>query len=317
MRTFIPQLLKIHRWIALALSPVFLLVILSGAILAFKPVVDAGARVAIDPPTLVAALAKADPQNKAGTLTVAVDGQTFTLQSRGSGPSGVFDIASGARLGDVGFDLFGVMRRLHENLFIGAGWLVTVATVAMALLIVSGLFFGWRRPRNTLAGWHVGFGWLTWPLMALTPLTGVLMAFHLGMPGLPRVAAAAQPLPIAEVIQVASKQADLSQLSMARNFVRGTVMLTTQDDAGAAQYIVSGNGEVVKTQGAGWVRMLHQGTWSGALSGIVTFVSTLPLFGLLITGVVAWLRRYRRSSARAAAAGAFLAPQATGMNTKI
>lgn len=313
MRTVLPLLLKVHRWIALILSPVFLLVILSGAVLAFKPVVDAGERVAIDPATLVSSLAFADPQGKAGTLSVAADGKTFTLQSRGTGPTGVFDLASGERVGKVGFDLFNFMRRLHENLFIGAGWLVTLAAVAMSVLIVSGLFFGWRKPRNTLSGWHAGFGWLTWPLMALTPLTGLLMAFHLGMPGLPRMASAEKSLPIAQVIAIASKQADLSQLGMARNFRRGSVMLSAQDENGdATQYLVSGDGQVVKTQGEGWVRMLHQGTWAGAFSGVLTFLSTIPLFGLLYTGVLAWWRRFRYMGSR----GGVAPSPTTVMNTK-
>jgi sulfite reductase (NADPH) flavoprotein alpha-component len=287
-----PLLFKLHRWMAIVLTPVLLALMLSGAVLAFKPVADDAHRVVVDIPALVSALEQADPQGKAGTLSIAPDGKRFTLSSRGGGPAGVFNAVSGEKIGQSGFDLFETMRQLHVNLMLGAGWLVTVGTVVMVLLIVSGLLFNWRTLRNTLSGWHTGVGWLTLPLMAITPVTGLLMAFHLGMSPLPRYPASEHPLPLAQVVRIASEQTDIGKLMLVRHFRRGGVMLSVQQPGSAPkQYIVAGTGQFVRMQGTGWVRMLHIGNWAGVYSGLLTFLSTLPMFGLLLTGLLAWWRR--------------------------
>jgi sulfite reductase (NADPH) flavoprotein alpha-component len=298
MSPLLRGLLKIHRWIAIVFSILFLLVIVSGMVLAFKPVVDAQASANVDIPTLIAALKTADPAGKAGAVAISRDGTQLSLSGRGAGPSGNFDLHSGAKVSEAGFDLFSFARRLHENLLIGANWLVTATTIAMVFLIVSGLFFGWRTLRNNATGWHLGLGWLSWPLLALTPVTGLLMAFHLGMPQLPDYTPARRPLPLAEAITTASQNADLSGLTLARNFRAGAVMLTTRTDSGHAQYLVSGSGEFRSMSGPGWVRSLHEGTWAGAWSGILTLLSTFPLLGLMGTGLWTWWRRAQQRRAR-------------------
>ncbi len=298
MSPLLRGLLKIHRWIAIVFSILFLLVIVSGMVLAFKPVVDAQTAERIAVPTLIKALNAADPAGKAGAVAIAGDASVFSLSGRGRGPSGNFDMQSGTKLSEAGFDLFSFTRRLHENLLIGADWLVTATTIAMVFLIVSGLFFGWRTLRNNATGWHLGLGWLSLPLLALTPVTGLLMAFHLGMPQLPDYTPASRPLPLAEAITIASQHADLSGLSLARNFRAGAVMLTTRTDSGNAQYIVSGQGEFRSMSGPGWVRSLHEGTWAGAWSGILTLISTFPLLGLMGTGLWTWWRRTQQRRAR-------------------
>lgn len=291
--------IKVHRWLALVLSPVLLVVILSGMVLAFKPIVAGNGAASVNVPTLIASLNKVDPQGKAGMLSISGDAKSFELSSRGVGPRGTFDMATGAALQERHFDVFGVALRLHKNLMLGAGWLVELATYAMLVLIVTGLLLGWPRLRNNLAGWHKGFGWLGLPLVVLTPVTAVMMVLHLGMPRLPQYEPAERPLPIARTLEIASSQADLSGLSMARVFRRGGVMISTSTPGSTAQYIVSGHGQLVaNTTGPGWVRMLHEGTWAGAFSGWVNVVSAVLLAGLLVTGVWAWLRRRQQAHLR-------------------
>jgi sulfite reductase (NADPH) flavoprotein alpha-component len=290
MRSLLPSLLKLHRWLALVTAPILLLIILSGVVLAFKPIVEGGARSPVDVPVLITSLNKADPRGRAGSLSMAADGRSFELRSRGPGPSGRFDAASGVKTGELGFDLFAWARNLHENLLIGANWLVTLVTIVSVLLIVSGLLLGWRTLRHTLSGWHAGLGWLGLPLVALTPVTGLMMALHLGMPQLPFYEGG-HPQPIARVLEIASGQTDLTRLSLARNFRRGAVMLTVQTDTRPVQLLVSGAGEL-QAVSPSWVRMLHEGNWAGAFSGVLNLFSALPLLGLLITGVLGWWRRY-------------------------
>ncbi|MDO6387843.1 PepSY-associated TM helix domain-containing protein [Uliginosibacterium sp. 31-12] len=292
MRSLIPFLTQAHRWLALLTAPVLLLIILSGLVLAFKPVVESGARPPVDVASLSRALEQADPGHKAGVMSLSSDGTRFVLSARGTGAMGEFDAQSGARVGAAGFDLFGLARNLHTNLLVGAGWLVTLTTSVTVILFLSGFLLGWRRLRNTLSGWHAGLGWLAWPLAALTPVTGLMMAFHLGTASLPHYEAG-RPLPLVKVIEIASQQVDLSKLAQVRTFRGGAVMLTVQDEPRAALYLVTSAGELLRSGGPGWVRMLHEGTWAGAFSGLFTFMSTLPLLGLLLTGLLTWWRRHR------------------------
>ncbi|MDR3409836.1 MAG: PepSY domain-containing protein [Formivibrio sp.] len=296
-KKMITPLIKIHRWLALFLAPVFLLILISGAILAFKPIVQSGSAAALNVPALITSLNKVDPQGQAGMLSVASDGNSFELRSRGAGPNGTFDVVTAAPVQASGFNLFDFALRLHKSLLIGAGGLVEMATYVMVGLVFSGLLMGRPKLRNTVSGWHAGLGWLGLPLVVITPVTGLLMALHLGMPSLPVYESADQPLPIVRTLEIASQQVDLSHLTQARSFRRGAVMLST----GSATHIVSGSGQLTtSTQGPGWVRMLHEGTWAGAWSGLFSLLSALSLIGLLATGVWGWWRRRRQSQVRSA-----------------
>jgi sulfite reductase (NADPH) flavoprotein alpha-component len=293
MRSLIPALLKAHRWLALIVSPFLLLIVLSGMVLAFKPILGGQVVRSVNVPRLLVALNKADPQGQARVMTVSADGTHFVLRSRAIGPSGTYDIQSGEKTGEVGFDIFELARNLHESLLVQANWLVTLVTVISVIVMISGFLLGWRTLRNTLTGWHSGLGWLAWPLAALTPVTGLLMALHLGMPRLPNYAAGT-PQPIARSIEIASRRTDLNGLTMARSFRGGAVMLAVQSGSQPVQYLVPSNGQLLGMAGPGWVRMLHEGTWAGALSGWITLLSVFPFLGLLITGVYKWWLRSRR-----------------------
>lgn len=304
MKKIMAPLLKLHRWLALFLAPVFLLVIVSGGILAFKPIVQSHTVVPVNVSALVQTLDVVDPQGKAGMLSVAADGKSFELRSRGAGPSGTFDIATGQTLEPAGFNIFDFALSLHKNLLVGAGVLVEIATYAMVALLLMGLLLGWPKLRNTVSGWHIGLGWLGLPLVMITPITGLLMALHLGMPSMPKFESADKTLPIARTLEIASESADLSQLSQARSFRRGAVMLSVKTTEGAAMHIVSGTGKLTtSTEGPGWVRMLHEGTWAGAWSGLVNLLSALGLLGLLFTGVWSWWRRRRQARVRSVPSG--------------
>jgi sulfite reductase (NADPH) flavoprotein alpha-component len=295
MRPFVHPLRLIHRWLALAVSPFLLLIILSGMILAFRPILSAAPAGGVNVSTLVAAMDQADPHGHAASLEFSADGRSLQLRSRRSGPDGLFDAASGVQTGELGFDLFAFARSLHEGLLIHANWLITLVTIVTVFLIGSGLFLGWRRLRNTWSGWHAALGWLALPLVLLTPLTGMLMALHIGSARMPYHESGGRPLSLAAAIEIASHEVNLTRLVSARSFRRGSVMLAVQDGAGTKQYLVSDRGGVQPNAGPGWIRMLHEGTWAGAWSGVLTLLSVVPLLGLWFTGLVPWLRRARQA----------------------
>lgn len=295
MHILLPQLIKLHRWLALAATPFLLLIILSGAVLAFKPIVDAAPHASVDLTTLVAAIDKADPAGRANALVVAADGRSFELRSRHAGPSGTFSVLSGERLGDTRFDIFTFARNLHVSLLFGAHWLVTLVTTVSVIVFFSGFLLGWRKLRNTLGGWHAGLGWVAWPLAMLTPITGFMMAFHIGLP-MRSHHGENHAQSIARVIEATSAQTDLSHVYSVRKAWGSGTLVFVQANGKNVQYAVSGRGEITSSNGPGWVRMLHEGTWAGAWSGVLNFLSIIPLLGLLGTGALTWWRRQRLMS---------------------
>jgi sulfite reductase (NADPH) flavoprotein alpha-component len=285
-------LIQAHRWIALALAPLFLLILLSGAVLAFKPILDAAgdgaeAATAVAEPAAVAALLeRVDPEGRARSVEILADGLVSITDI------GVYDPATGERTGtaDTGFDLFGTAERLHKDLLAGAGIVVEIATYAMLLIVAAGPFLAWPRLRRTLLGWHLGLGWALLPLALLLPLTGVLMTLHVGMGEMPRIPHATTPLPLATALEQASAETDLSGLWMVRRFRGGTALVMTRGAAGARAYIVSDAGVSALDRSGNWPKTLHEGTWAGAWSGTLNLVGALGLTGLTLTGFLSWFR---------------------------
>lgn len=291
-------LLLAHRWLALALSPVLLLIVLSGAILAVKPIVASEHAAAptdrVPTATLVAALGAIDPAGRASAVGLAGDGRWIALTAEDPSLSGIYAIATRTPVPDPGLDLFAVARDLHKHLLIGAGLLVEIATYVLVALLVAGLLFGLPHLRNNLRGWHRGLGWLGFPLIALTPVTGLLMTLHVGMPELPAIVPG-EPIALSRAIAAVSA-ADAGEITRARRFRDGSALVKTASPEGERFHVVESDGRVVLTGEAGWVKALHEGTWAGPWSGALNLVSAVALIALVGTGLVSWWRGLRRSS---------------------
>ncbi|WP_295453348.1 PepSY-associated TM helix domain-containing protein [uncultured Thiodictyon sp.] len=291
-------LLIAHRWLALGLAPVFLLILLSGAILAFKPILGAGSAAQQSARPSVTAVAAAldaiDPAGRAAAVSLSADGRSISLKSKDPAVAGTFEVATRAAPASQDFDLFAVALSLHKNLLIGAGLLVEIATYALVAILAAGLVFGLPKLRNTLGGWHRGMGWFALPLLALLPVTGLLMTLHVGKPALPALAPG-EPISLAQAIQAVPLPAD-GTILMARRFQAGAAMVKTTSSAGERLHVVQANGQVALTGEPGWVDEVHEGTWAGAWSGVLNLVSALALMGVTVTGLYSWLRR--RSQAR-------------------
>ncbi len=294
------RLLAVHRWLALGLAPLFLLILLSGAVLALKPILhdpDAAALpVRVAPATVAAALAELDPAGQASAVRVTPDGRAIEVDSRDPAGGGTFELVTGAPLAGPGLDPFAFALALHKNLLVGAGVVVEFAAYAMVAILAAGFLLGLPRLRNTLRGWHHGLAWLGLPLVVLTPVTGVLLALHVGRPALPPIAPGA-PVPLAQAV-AATAAADDGTLVMARRFRAGSALVETASAAGERRYLVQPDGQVAPlTGGPGWVAALHEGTWAGAWSGLLNLIGALGLTGLVGTGVYGWWDR-RRARAR-------------------
>lgn len=302
-------LLQVHRWLALALAPLFILILLTGAVLAFKPIVADLApppadMIAVPASTIVELLDRVDPQGRAQLVTVSPDGRTATVQGPPAKTTHTYELASGAEVAtpDAGFDLFAFAKSLHKDLLIGAGVVVEIAAWAMVLIVVSGPLLAWPRLRHTLAGWHMGIGWILFPLVLMIPLTGGLMALHIGGPALPAIDPAAPRVALARAIEQAEADG-VDAIAMARRF-RGSAAMVSPRVAGEFPRVVTSDREVSAITDPGLAKSLHEGIWAGGWSGALNLFGALALAGLVGTGTLAWYRRWRLGRTRSGAADA-------------
>ncbi|WP_432694993.1 PepSY domain-containing protein [Marinobacterium sp. YM272] len=281
-------LLQLHRWMGLVLFPLFLLVILSGMILALKPVLESGSQIAYQTPVeatvLASALESMDPDQSVRSISRAGE----TEWSLGS--LGVVDLQSGeqrAGTGDQTGAFFDLVKSFHKDLLLGLGLIVEIVTWAMLGIVVVGIFLGWPKFRKTLIGWHHQLGAWLFPLALLLPLTGVMMTQHIWQTPLPISPGQHETVKLAQALRLADAEVDLSQLESARRFKFGSVMLSTTDQT---LLVTASDVHVLEPQALS-SKTLHEGTWAGAWSGWLNFVAGGLLLGLSVTGFISWYRR--------------------------
>lgn len=286
-------LLKLHRWIALAFALPLALVIATGFILSFEPwlVVRAIEPGALTPARVEALLREHDPQGQARSLAYRSYDNTLTIGA-GRGAGTTVDVATGRALSGPSAlaRVLLTARRVHETLLIDAGWLVVASTAAMLALALLGVLMGWPRLANTLAGWHKGTAWGLLPLVVLSPLTGLLLAFGVTLTSPPPKAAAGQgaPLALAEAVRIVGERHDLSTLVWMRP-LGGRLAARLVDAAEFRVHAVTRQGTSALPRN--WPRLWHEGNFAGAWSAAMNVVLSAAMSGLLVSGLWLWLRR--------------------------
>lgn len=297
---FKPWFLRIHRWITLVFAIPLAVLIVTGFILSFEPmVIDSGAK-PLSANMVTAALATHDPDGKARTLVIRSYAGTVSIGGAQRGRMTHIDLATNEKVASPGAlpTLFSTSRQLHETFLLQLGWLVTASTIAMLVLIAIGVFMGWPRLRNTLAGWHKGTGWFLLPLLVLSPLTGLFLAFGVTLTSpLPKAPAGAPPIAMAEAVRIVAAAHDLARVTWIRPL--GGPLMARLDDGGEMRvFNITRNGLVATSRN--WPRLLHEGNWSHTIAPIINVVISLALVLLLTTGLWIWARRtFRRRPARA------------------
>jgi sulfite reductase (NADPH) flavoprotein alpha-component len=292
-------LISAHRWIALVLAPVFIVIILSGAVLSFRPIMsDLAVRAAqsgtVDAQALATLIGKLEAIGPVQMVRLADGGRMAEVASSAADVAGRWDLAAGTRMASPsgGIDLFETAERLHKSLLLGLGLLVDAATWAMVAIMAIGPVLGWLRFRHTLMGWHKAVGWCLLPVTLLSPLTAALMTIGVGESRAP-LPRAARPVGMAQALAVAAPDVDLSHLVMARRFRGGTVLMQAAGERGGV-FAVTDKEATALTGGPGLVKQIHEGTWAGAWSGALNVIVSAALLGLTVTGCWSWLRRYQR-----------------------
>jgi uncharacterized iron-regulated membrane protein len=302
-------LLRLHRWVTLVFALPLAVVIGTGIVLAFEPVAGTASirPGSLGAPAVEALLDRYDPQGQARGIAIRPYDNTLSI----NGParqSAIVDLSSGEAVAD-GFhwsDLFIASRRLHENLMIGAGWIVVASTYAMLVLALLGVLMGWPRIRNTVAGWHKATAWVLLPLIVLSPLTGLFLAHGVTFtsPGAgPREAS----MPLKEAVRTVAKDHDLSGLNWIRS-LGGRQMARIEEGGAVSTYAVTRGGLV--PAGQNWPRLIHEGNFAAYWPGLFNALTGFAMALLLVTGLTVWARRtFRkrpagRGSRRAASAAA-------------
>ncbi|MDB5596956.1 MAG: PepSY protein [Hyphomicrobiales bacterium] len=296
-------LLRLHRWISLVFALPLLVVIGTGLILSFQPIVQMSS---IRPNMLTAEklesyVKRFDPQGQARNLSVDAYENTLTLN--GVGPDGSIDVdlATGEEAtADDGWisDLFSNSRRLHEHFLFNLGWVVTASTYAMIALASLGVLMGWPRLRNTVSGWHKGIAWFLLPFIMVSLVSGLGVAYGITFaPAQANVAGAprAQPVALLEAVRLVSAHTDPSNL-LSLGTRGGRQLARIVENGEVRAYRVTREG--LQPGPRNWPRLLHEGNWLGIWSGLANAVTSLAMLALLGTGLVIWARRKFRRPTR-------------------
>lgn len=324
------RFIKLHRWLALLFALPLLIVIGTGLVLSFEPWLVVKA---IEPNTVTAANVQAlldqyDPQGKARGISFRSYDKTLTIGG-GRGGGTIVDITTG-QLSPGASSMANFLvtaRRLHETLLIDASWLVIASSFVMLALALFGVLMGWprlRTLRNNLSGWHKAAGWGLLPLVVLSPLSGILLAWNItltsppssspqgGAPAATRALGApvqgqgqGAPLSLAEAVKIVGQQHDLSTLVWIRP-QGGRMLARLVEDGEFRVYAVTRDAATATPRN--WPRLWHEGNFAGGWSALMNVVTSLAMVVLLFTGPLIWLRR--RNARRGARPGRAV-PQAT------
>ena len=301
-------LLKLHRWIAVALALPLAVVIATGLILSFEPWLVTRAIVpgSLTPERIEALLARHDGQGAARAVAFRPYDGTLTIGA-GRGGGTVVDVASGEAVQGpsrmAGFLL--TTRRLHETLLLDASWLVVASTIGMLVLAGLGVGMGLPRWSNSLSGWHKAVAWGLLPLLVLSPLTGLFIAWGITFtsppPGAPGGQGGGQRggagMPLLEAVRIVGKSHDLS----------GLVWIRPQGGGMAARIVEGGEyrGYRVTREGTvatqrNWPRLWHEGNFAGVWSALLNVITSLALILIFVTGLAMWAQRQLRRAGRQA-----------------
>lgn len=298
-------LTKIHRYTALAISPFFLVLLLSGLVLSFKPILAPQIGGHSEPAQLSALKTLLEAQqtvSEVSAVQFSPDASRVYLTNP-QGQMAVFDAHTGANLGEAGMgaETYAWFKSLHKKLLWGWGdvveWatylIVAVMLVGFALLMKPKLSSKWLDVHNAVA-------WLLMPLLLLLPLTAVLMTFKIGAPSFKRVFADGQVYAATEVVAQLAAQPELGKLQSIERIKGRYQLITVQQAQHSQSYVINEAKQWVAVAPlAYWPKMLHEGTWSNSsLGGWVNVALSLLLTLLLFTGVYSWGRRFYHSHRR-------------------
>lgn len=298
-----PYLLRFHRWLTLVFAAPLAVIVVTGLILSFEPIAAVSALKpgALTAERIDALLAEHDPQGKARGLSYRPYENVLSIAGVGPDGDGVdIDLATGKDTEEEGWlaALFGPTRGIHERLNGDLGWLVIASTFAMTAIVLIGIFMGLPyRLKNNLSGWHKATAWFLLPLIAISPITGLMLAYGVTFTSPPaRGGERGEAVPIRAAVAMIAREHDVSRLLSLRPR-GGRLMARIAGDAGEYRaYGVTKAGLTPLPRN--WPRLIHEGNWAGIWSGLVNMITSIAIVILMTTGLIIWVRRKLRKPQR-------------------
>jgi uncharacterized iron-regulated membrane protein len=134
------------------------------------------------------------------------------------------------------------------------------------------------------------------PLIILSPLTGLAMAYGVTFASPPPRGGGPPPITLVEAARMLGREHDLSSLVWLRA-AGGRMLARLVEDGEYRVYTVTPAG--VTAVERNWPRLLHEGNWRGFTSAGLNVVTSVALVGLLGTGLCQWgARRLKRRPRR-------------------
>jgi PepSY-associated TM region len=295
-------LLRVHRWIFVTFAIPLAVIIFTGLILSFQPVLQ---RAGVTPGSITLAqiegyLAKHDRQGAARQLRVDHFEKTIAIQ--GGGPGAVIDLRAGGETGKRSWitELMAWARPAHEHFVFGLEEItrvpiVLISTIGMVFGMAIGILMGLPRIRNSIAGWHKATAWFLLPLLILSPLTGIFMALRITFS---EPAGRVPGASLLDAVRMIAQKHDLSGLHSIRSLGGRQIAIVSEGNS-RFTYIVSK--DVLRPAPSNWPRVFHQGDFLGIWGGVMNVALSLAFILLLSTGVWMWGRHTFRQRRRATA----------------
>lgn len=292
-----------HRWVGIVLAPFFAILLITGAILAFQPILApelGSAPIGARAPQLQAAVERLAAEGvNIPTLELDADGEHFWVGGGRDARSAQYRLADGefVRHGGISMKLYNTAKSLHKSLLLKANWLMEFASYAMLFLIIAGLVM-WFKPRfeRSLISWHNALGIVLVPLWLLLPLSGVMMTLHLGAPAMGKLAPNELSMP--QVLDALAGQDRLQDLVRIRSIKGRSLVVELARAEGGKENVQIVDGALKPVaMGRYWPKELHEGTWGGALSGTLNLLAGAGLLFFLVSGVFVWARRTMQTRA--------------------
>lgn len=291
-------LLKLHRYIALCISPFLLVILISGAVLSFKPILapEAGGVLSQEQLPVLQKIENDIGSDKISAVHFSLNAKQVYVDVDKVGTQ-VFDAQTGQFIENAGMKLetYQWFKSLHKKMLLGLGDLVTWTTY----LFLASMLFGFAmlmkpRANKTLMSIHNLLAWVFMPLVVMLPITAILLDFKVGAPDYKKTFADTQVLPISVVADLVNKQPEvglLQGIEMKRG--RFQTILTKDNNQNSQSFTVNSMGELQSINNMSYLpKELHVGTWTGNRVGAwVNFGIVLLLIFFTLSGCYSYVRR--------------------------